>query len=68
MIIQAGIKEVVYLSDQYHQTDPCRASRVLFEMAGVKTRQFCPAVASLQLRLSNTSDIVLSNPISDRDA
>lgn len=43
VIIQSGIKEVVYLSDTYHDTDGCRASRIMFEMAGVKCRQYFPS-------------------------
>jgi len=42
VIIQAGIKEVVFLSDKYHDTDHCRASRIMFKMAGVKLRQHSP--------------------------
>jgi dCMP deaminase len=38
-IIQNGIIEVVYLSDEYHDEDMCVASRKLFDLAGVKTRQ-----------------------------
>jgi dCMP deaminase len=39
-IIQAGIKEIIYLSDKYHERDAWLASRKLFELAGVKTRQY----------------------------
>ena len=42
VIIQAGIAEVVYMSDKYHDTDSCRASRKMFELSGVKTRQHKP--------------------------
>jgi dCMP deaminase len=45
LIIQAGIDEVVYTSDKYHDTDCCRASRILFQMAGVKLRQHIPDVS-----------------------
>jgi dCMP deaminase len=43
-IIQAGIKEVVYLQDKYHDSDACRASRIMFGMAGVKLRNHVLAV------------------------
>jgi dCMP deaminase len=49
MIIQAGIKEVVYMSDAYHDTDGCRSSRILFQMAKVKLRRYIPSVQSLTL-------------------
>ncbi len=38
-IIQAGIKEVVYLRDCYADSDAVRASRRMFRSAGVKMRQ-----------------------------
>jgi len=39
-IIQKRIKEVIYLSDKYHDTDEVAAARKMFKMAGVQTRQF----------------------------
>lgn len=39
-LIQNGIKEVVYESDKYADTPAVRASKKLFELAGVKTRQY----------------------------
>lgn len=39
-IIQNRITEVIYLSDKYHKTDEVTAARLMFKMAGVKTRQF----------------------------
>lgn len=38
-IIQSGIKEVVYESDKYRDTDSAKASRRMFNSAGVKLRQ-----------------------------
>lgn len=49
MIIQAGIAEVVYLHDTYHDSEQCRASRVLFTMAGVQLRQLKPNVTSIHI-------------------
>jgi len=37
-IIQAGIREVVYLSDKYAEQDSCKASRILFKHSGVEVR------------------------------
>jgi dCMP deaminase len=51
MIIQAGIVEVVYLQDHYHDTDMCRASRILFGMAGVKLRKLVPSVRTIRIEL-----------------
>jgi dCMP deaminase len=38
-IIQSGIKEVVYLSDKYAETDSVRASKQMLNNAGVKYRR-----------------------------
>jgi dCMP deaminase len=35
-IIQCGIKEVIYLSDKYADTIPTKASKRMFDAAGVK--------------------------------
>ena len=39
LIIQSGIKEIVYASDKYANTDIFIASRKMLESAGVKLRQ-----------------------------
>ncbi|NTV77992.1 MAG: dCMP deaminase family protein [Clostridiales bacterium] len=39
LIIQSGIKEVVYLSDKYKDSDSVKASRKMFNLSGVKERQ-----------------------------
>lgn len=39
-IIQSGISEVVYLSDKYADTDSTKASKKMFDSAGVKYRPF----------------------------
>ena len=39
MIIQSGIKEVIYLSDKYANTEETIASKQLFDICGVKYRQ-----------------------------
>lgn len=38
-IIQAGIKEIIYLDDKYHDTMEAKAARFMFQLTGVKTRQ-----------------------------
>lgn len=43
VIIQAGIREVIYLSDKYAGTDSVRAARRMFDQAGVASRQLVPA-------------------------
>ena len=39
-IIQAGIKEVIFMSDKYANTDNNRASRKMLEAAGIKLTKF----------------------------
>lgn len=48
-IIQSGIKEVVYLSDKYSNTDSNMASKKLFNAAKIKLRQLNPKFNSLTL-------------------
>uniref|UniRef100_A0A672SNS5 Deoxycytidylate deaminase n=1 Tax=Sinocyclocheilus grahami TaxID=75366 RepID=A0A672SNS5_SINGR len=42
LIIQAGIKDVIYLSDKYHNTPEMTASRRLLNLAGITYKQFKP--------------------------
>lgn len=51
LIVQVGIKEVVYLSDKYKGTDIFAAARRIFELAGVKTRQLEPNQIDIALKL-----------------
>jgi dCMP deaminase len=39
-IVQAGLTEVVFLSDKYRDTDSNQAAKTMFRMAGVETRRF----------------------------
>ena len=39
LIIQSGIKEIIYLSDKYKETDSVKASRKMLELACVSCRQ-----------------------------
>ena len=38
-IIQSGIKEVIYMSDKYKDTDSVKVSKKMLDMAGVKYTQ-----------------------------
>lgn len=40
VIIQMGIKEVIYESDKYHDRDVWLASRKLLKLANIKTKQY----------------------------
>ena len=49
-IIQAGIKEVVYLSDKYDGTPSVLASKRMLRAAGVKLVKFEPDKDSIQIK------------------
>ncbi len=40
LVIQSGIKEIVYMCDKYHDSDSSIASRRMFDCAGIKYRKF----------------------------
>jgi dCMP deaminase len=42
LIIQSGIRRVVYLSDKYSSTEQIKASKILFSLAGIQTYQYKP--------------------------
>lgn len=43
LVIQAGIKEVIYVSDKHSHKPETVASKLMFDMAGVSYRQFTPS-------------------------
>ena len=51
-IIQAGIKEVIYLSDKYHDSDGSKASRRMLTSAGVKLSRFVPSTEKIVLNFN----------------
>lgn len=55
-IIQSGIREVIYLSNKYEETDSIKASKMMFEKAGVKLIQLIPKTKELKISL-RTEDI-----------
>ncbi len=50
-IIQSGIKEIIYLSDKYHDTDSSVASRTLLSAAGVRFTPYSPTGREVSLVL-----------------
>lgn len=48
-IIQAGIKEVIYLSDKYADTPGTQASKWMLKSAGVKMQQLKPETETITL-------------------
>ncbi|MDF1544606.1 MAG: dCMP deaminase family protein [bacterium] len=51
LIVQVGIKEVVYLSDKYRDQDLFVAARKIFNMAGVRCRELKPDNKTINLVL-----------------
>lgn len=51
LIVQVGVKEVVYLSDKYNSDDNFIAARRIFDMAGVTCRQLKPSHDRIELFL-----------------
>lgn len=47
LIIQAGIKEVIYMSDKYHDSLEMKAARFMFDLAGIKYTKFVPKRKSI---------------------
>lgn len=52
LIIQSGIKEVIYICDKYHHTSPIHASKRLLDLAGVKYRQYKPKNDIVQINFN----------------
>ena len=42
LIIQSGIRRVVYLCDKYALTEQIKASKILLKLAGIQMHQFVP--------------------------
>ncbi len=51
IIIQSGVKEIIYLEDKYAETDSVKAAKRMFDMSGVKYRKLEPKRKSIQLNL-----------------
>lgn len=50
-IIQSGIKEIIFLSDKYHDTASMIASRKMLDSAGIAYRKIKPTKSKLVLNL-----------------
>lgn len=52
VIIQTGIKEVVYLSDKYSETDAVKASKTMFNQTGIRFRKIEPVKQAIQIEMN----------------
>lgn len=50
VIIQSGIREIIFLSDKYKDTDSVRASKIMLDRAKIPYRQFTPDHESILLQ------------------
>ena len=57
MIIQSGIKEVVFYSDKHHAKPETVASRRMLGMAGVRTRQFEPKMKRIVIDFEAVNEL-----------
>lgn len=51
-IIQSGIKEIIYKSDKYADTDSIKASKYMFEKAKVELIQLTPQVDKIEINFN----------------
>ena len=51
IIIQSGIKEVIYKCDKYSETESVKVSKRLLDMGHVKYRQYIPTGRNIELAL-----------------
>ncbi len=51
LIIQSGIKEIIYMSDKYRDSDSVKASKKMLDLAGVKTRLVKFEIEKIELDL-----------------
>ncbi len=50
-IIQSGIKEVIYKDDKYSGSEEVIASKRMFDMAGVKYKEYVPTSRTIEIKL-----------------
>ncbi|XP_066286886.1 deoxycytidylate deaminase-like [Branchiostoma lanceolatum] len=62
LVIQSGIREIVYMSDKYHHTPEMTASRRLLDLAGVKYTQFVPKRKQITINFDAINPTV-TNPL-----
>jgi dCMP deaminase len=58
LIIQSGIREVIFLSDKYHDTESCEAARKMMDLSGVGYRPFTPETQDLTINFQQETESV----------
>jgi len=62
VIVQAGIKEVVYFSDKYHDADFTKQARLIFRKAGIGTRDYNSLAPIINIEFSTGVDLTAIRP------
>ncbi|CAH1267627.1 DCTD [Branchiostoma lanceolatum] len=62
LVIQSGIREIVFMSDKYRHTPEMTASRRLLDLAGVKYTQFVPKRKQITINFDAINPTV-TNPL-----
>ncbi|MGA2668363.1 MAG: dCMP deaminase family protein [Ignavibacteria bacterium] len=52
LIIQSGIKEIIYLSDKYRDSESVKASKRMLDLAGVKTTRLVLEAKKIEIDFS----------------
>jgi len=52
IIIQSGIKRVIYLMDKYADTDSVKAAKIMFAQAKVEHRKIEPRIQKIQIKMA----------------
>lgn len=60
VIIQAGIREIIFLSDKYNDTDSVKASKIMLKKSNTLYRQFKPSRESILLEFIEKSSKTLN--------
>ncbi|XP_060134710.1 deoxycytidylate deaminase isoform X3 [Zootoca vivipara] len=63
LIIQAGIKEVIFMSDKYHDTLEMTAARRLFDLAGIIYRKFKPKCSKIVIDFDSINSRPCQKPL-----
>jgi dCMP deaminase len=53
VIIQSGIREIIYLSDRYKDTESVQAAKIMLDKSNTAYRQFIPKREGVTLRFSS---------------
>ncbi|KAK3577199.1 hypothetical protein CHS0354_030470 [Potamilus streckersoni] len=68
VIIQSGIKEVVYYSDKYFDKPEFQASKRMMDLAGVKYRKHIPKRSKIMIDFSVIDNLVTNCTVPEIDA